>query len=98
MGLKHAVRLTNKTSGKGKAGAFVGCSDMTFIIAFYDGHANEVRDVVDRRVGLWKEEEAKVVYEHRIGQSLDLSFDIYSMLFVTTFHPEYVNALSENKV
>ena len=33
----------------------------------------------------------------RIGKNLKLSFDLYSMLFVTCFYPEYIHALYKKK-
>ena len=32
-----------------------------------------------------------------MGNNVELNFDIYSMLFVTTFHPEYVYDLKKKK-
>ena len=101
MQLKHAVHLKNISAGGGSAGALIGCSQMTFIIAFYDEHCEEVMKIVDGRVGKWQEQETKESYEKmdrwagksRMGDNVDLHLDIYSMLFVTTFHAEYVHDL-----
>ena len=62
MKLKHAVHLTNISSGRGKAGAFIGCSEMTFIVAFYEDHCEEVKKLVDGRVEVWKKKETTENY------------------------------------
>ena len=105
MKLEHAVHLKNRTSRRGKAGAFIGCSEMTFIIALYEDNRNEAGALVDRRVATWKSDETAESYEKmlrwagacRMGKNVNLHFDIYSMLFVSTFHPEYVYDLYKKK-
>ena len=72
---------------------------MSLIIALYEDHCEEAKELVDKRVGDWIDSEGS--YEtmdrwagtSRMGKNVDFSMDIYSMLFVTTFHPEYVEDL-----
>ena len=98
MKLEHAVHLKNTSSVDGEAGAFIGCSEMSFIIALYDDNRKVASELVDSRVSFWKSSEHVGSYEEmprwagacRMGNNVELNFDIYSMLFVTTFHPEYV--------
>ena len=53
MKLEHAVHLKNTSSDDGKAGAFIGCSEMSFIIALYDNNRKVASELVDNRVAYW---------------------------------------------
>ena len=72
---------------------------MSFIIALYEDNRETAKELVDNRVKFWINDEGR--YEtmvpwagvNRMGANVDFSLDIYSMLFVTTFHPEYVEDL-----
>ena len=50
MKLDHAVQLKNTSSRGGKAGAFIGCSEMSFIIALYEVNRKVASELVDGRV------------------------------------------------
>ena len=78
---------------------------MSFIIALYEKNRKEAKELVDNRVADWIRSETKDSYENmdrwagnkRMGENETFSLDIYSMLFVTTFHPEYVEDLWNKK-
>ena len=102
-GMEHAVHLTN---GEMEDGVIVGCSEMTFVLAMYkDNNFKEAAKLVDERMGKLNEREEANYEENqdrwsgsvRMGKKVDFSFDIYSMLMVSTMHAEYVYDLYKKK-